>query len=142
MRKTDKVINKLFYDKLTAARDMTRLSQQEIAQYTGLSQPRISRIERGEGVFVPNNYLVLLWGKGINLNDLFNDNITVEEFRVKFQDRHAKSFCADCKDKDERIRELKDSNKVLLEMIDMLKKSAGHCDSPRSLEFRIPKGKR
>lgn len=88
MQKKDKVINKIFYYKLTAARDMTRLSQQEIAQFTGLSQPRISRIERGEGVFVPNNYLVLLWQKAINLNDLFDDNISVEEFRAKFQDRH------------------------------------------------------
>lgn len=70
----------LLWAKIRQAREALGLSQTEIARLTNWSQASVSQMETGVHTFIPNDYLSMLAGRGINLTDLFDQSVTVEEF--------------------------------------------------------------
>lgn len=62
------------FDRLFIARTFLSLSQKEAAEQAGINAAAISVMERGEKKFIPTEYLVFLYDKGIDLNWIFSDS--------------------------------------------------------------------
>lgn len=106
-------------EKFRAARDVLRLNQTDVERNTGVWQTDISMLENGKKKFVPTEYLVYLSLRGIDLNALFDNRITAEDFKKNPLDITE----TPCEEKDKMIAELKDHVKLLLSIIDTIKKA-------------------
>lgn len=95
----------LIYNKLKLIRKLLSLSQAEIERETGLSQRDISQLENGKKKFIPTAYIQYLNKRGIPLELLFDDDLSLSSFEVKFnqslisdKDKNCKVNCKDdCK---------------------------------------------
>lgn len=70
----------IVHEKLKAAREVLGISQVFAGKESGWSQSAISLLEKGEMIYVPNKYLTFLASQRIDLNKLFDDNVTLEDF--------------------------------------------------------------
>lgn len=68
---------KLLQEKLKGARMAFGLTQADMAASTGLQQKDISALESGKRKFLPNDYILFLYKCGVNLNSLFDDNVSL-----------------------------------------------------------------
>lgn len=67
-------------EKLKIARISAGYSQVQVARMMGIAQTNISGIEAGEHIRLHPNYLKIFADAGIDINALFNDNVTAEDF--------------------------------------------------------------
>lgn len=121
-------------EKLKIARISAGYSQVQVARMMGIAQTNISGIEAGEHIRLHPNYLKIFADAGIDMNALFNDNVTAEDFekicnskRILMLPSHQGeaaidySNCPECKSKErlitslERTIDLMDKNISLLE---------------------------
>ncbi len=70
----------LIYSKLKELRAYLRLTQKDIQDATGLSQRDVSQLENGEKKFIPVSYIQFLNKKGIPLNLLYDEDVSVTDF--------------------------------------------------------------
>lgn len=110
----------LIFNKLQEARIFLRISQDEAAKTSGVNQGDISLLESGKKVFIPTEYLMFLAKKGINLNDLFNEFVTVEQF-VKGSKVKGGDECLYCREKDLTISAMQNTIGAMRETIETLK---------------------
>lgn len=74
------------FDRLFIARTFLSLSQKEASEQAGINAAAISVMERGEKKFIPTEYLLFLYDKGIDINWIFsNSNDTSLVFRKPVQ---------------------------------------------------------
>lgn len=73
----------LIYSKLKISRKILSLSQKEIEESVGLSQRDISLLENGKKKFIPTEYIQFLNKKGVELDYLFDDEISEADFEKK-----------------------------------------------------------
>lgn len=101
----------LLWAKIKVAREMTGLSQVNAAGESGWNQTSISLMEAGQATFIPNDYIRMLATRGINLNALFDPNVSATDFRVNGRElcEEHKVGCQSCADKDEKIKLLTDN---------------------------------
>ncbi len=67
-------------DKIKEVRKVLSLTQKEIEEGTGLTQRDISFLENGKKKFIPTEYIQFLNTKGVPLDALFDENISLENF--------------------------------------------------------------
>lgn len=73
------------YDKIKEARMSLGQTQTMFAKEIGVTQKDVSKLEKGDKKFIPNEYIDYLISKGFDINTLFNSNLDlgkVEEMKV------------------------------------------------------------
>jgi len=111
----------LILNKLKEARELLKLKQNDIESESGIRQNSISYMEGGK-VKPSLKYLSYLQSKGISMDALFDDKISVEGFIKRFRGEvvPVQVECQKCPEKDERIRELKGYIKTLTDLNERL----------------------
>lgn len=82
----------LIYSKLKSARRLLSLSQSEIESEVGLSQRDISQLENGKKKFIPTEYIQYLNKAGVDLDALFDDELSLESFQKRLSDKLSKTL--------------------------------------------------
>ena len=64
----------LIFEKLLTARRLLALTQKEASEQAGINQATLSILEKGERKFIPTEYLLFLYKKGIDINWIIDEN--------------------------------------------------------------------
>lgn len=100
----------LFNNKLAAAIKLLGMDQKELSEATGIFPSSISRMISGERVNINPAIIRYLVGRRVNLNALYDDGVSLEEFTEIMRNPAARmtdpTGCLLCAEKDQRIREL------------------------------------
>ena len=108
--------------RLKQARKLLNLTQQQCSEFSGVHQVQISKLEKGERGFIPNEYLIFLNERGIDLNSLFTNHGTADATRFK---------AVDFEMKDQPVIYNKTTN---ADLIEFLKKQ--HENDQQTIDFQ------
>lgn len=122
----------LLSNKFKIARESMEYSQTMAAKQSGWAQARISLLEAGVKDYVLPKYLSWLAKEKINLNAIYDDSVTVEDFEAICAGKvtlalpaHATSEpCELCKAKDHEIGLLNNTIKIQGQFIETLRQGS------------------
>jgi len=76
-------------NKIKEVRKVLSLTQKEIEESTGLTQRDISFLENGKKKFIPTEYIQFMNKKGVPLDSLFDEMVSVENFVEQLKRKNA-----------------------------------------------------
>lgn len=115
-------------NKLNVIKETLGLSQKELAERTGTNQGDVSVLLKGGKKFLHIRFLQFLNDRGFSLQALFDNSISVEEFRKIGTNGTATkpgAVCVECERKDMEIKFLREKVEDRDMVIDLLKGGNG-----------------
>lgn len=103
----------LVYQKLKVARESIWFSQSAVMREIGYKQSGLSALEAGRSTYIPNKYLAFLVLKKVDVNGIFDENISLPDYegmcygKIKKPQSETEA-CGQCAVKDREISMLRD----------------------------------